>query len=157
MERIPLADRVDRLEAENRRLRRWGGAALVLALAVAALGQSAPHGTTVEAQQFVLKDAAGKVRVVQGMIEGASDLSFFDEKGRNRLSLQVMPDGTPRVSLRHADMKSGAKVLLLENGQTALQFFDATGQPRLVASLAADGAPFLQLRDETGKPLFQKP
>jgi len=57
-----LAERVTRLEAQNRRFRKAGIAALVVASAVAVMGQ-ARTSRVLEANEFVLKDNSGTVRV----------------------------------------------------------------------------------------------
>ncbi len=56
-----LAERLTRLEAQNRRFRKAGIAALVLASAVAVMGQ-ARTSRVLEANEFVLKDSSGAVR-----------------------------------------------------------------------------------------------
>jgi hypothetical protein len=50
-----LADRVAKLEAQNRRLKK------VVAAAIIAMGQ-APEKKVIEANEFVLQDASGKMR-----------------------------------------------------------------------------------------------
>jgi hypothetical protein len=56
-----LADRVAKLEAQNRRLKKAGIASFIVAAAVIAMGQ-APEKKVIEANEFVLQDASGKMR-----------------------------------------------------------------------------------------------
>src|SRR2546430_7774933 len=54
--------RVEDLEADVRRWRRAAMALVLSAVALTTLGAAVPRGRVVEAQKFVLKDAAGGVR-----------------------------------------------------------------------------------------------
>ena len=70
-----LAERVERLERENRYLRRMGAVVLIGALVLLGGGAYLADGPkTVEAKEFVLRDRDGK----------------------ERLEMFVGPDGTPR-------------------------------------------------------------
>ncbi len=53
-----LTRRVEHLERENRRLKQFGIAALVLIAAVVAMGQARP-ARTIEAEEFLLKMQTG--------------------------------------------------------------------------------------------------
>jgi hypothetical protein len=80
-----LAARLEALERENRRLRRW--AALALASLAALAGVGAARETTpriVEARQFVVRDDAGRIRARLGIAspEGAARLTLQDADGR---------------------------------------------------------------------------
>lgn len=61
-----LTHRLDRLERENRWLKRIGGVVLVGLAAVVLMGQAGPRNRIVEAEKFVLVDKGGKVRAVLG-------------------------------------------------------------------------------------------
>jgi phosphohistidine phosphatase SixA len=56
-----LAERVAKLETQNRRFRKAAIASLVVASAVAVMGQARTSGV-LEADEFVLKDNSGTVR-----------------------------------------------------------------------------------------------
>src|SRR5262245_40481710 len=99
--------RLDRLERQNRALRLTvlalvtAGAAL--ALGQAAVGRAQPGAPevrvkVVEAERFVVRDAAGKERVI--LFVDNSDpqnrrarLAFFDEQGQFRMGGSVGPNG----------------------------------------------------------------
>lgn len=89
-----LTDRVEALERENRRLRRWGGlGVLALAVVVAAAWQS-PAAEVVETTELRLVDADGtlRARLGPGDPEDGGDgvtLSFADRTGQGSLSLGV--------------------------------------------------------------------
>src|SRR5512138_168029 len=89
--------RLERLEQQNRRMKSMGSL-LFLGVATALLmGQSqcnsnkssvSRQSDTVEAQEFVLRDASGKARLNIGMTSGLGpELSFLDAKGTKRLCL----------------------------------------------------------------------
>jgi hypothetical protein len=76
-----LESRISALEIEARRLRRLA-ALLVAAIAgLAAIGAT-PRATTLEARQFVVRDAAGRLRALLGINElGDSRLRLHDAEG----------------------------------------------------------------------------
>ena len=61
-----LVLRLDRLERENRRLKRIGALVVVVISGVFMMGQALPKNRIVEAEKFVLKDTGGKVRAILG-------------------------------------------------------------------------------------------
>src|SRR5262245_44201281 len=129
-------DRVSALKAGNRDLRRvlgrfrLGGALLAVGLIAYAAWHTLFVGpiraTTVEAQRVIVRDAAGRVRLVLGTDEGlppefrAKDnpgVLLCDERGALRAHLYASeeltglglydPDGMPRVALTHRNGWSG--------------------------------------------------
>lgn len=100
-----LATRIERLEDENRRLkrsaRRW-------ALGLAALGGVAVLSSmtsvvckTVWAERFVLKDAGGRDRGFITAYEtgGAPQFALLDARGKQTLSLGVDDDGRAYIEV----------------------------------------------------------
>lgn len=87
-----LATRVDRLERQNRRLKRGALAVLLVVASFIAMGQARPN-TGMEAQRFTLRDAKGAKRaelVLDSETPQSSlnpMLRFFDEKGNETLTL----------------------------------------------------------------------
>ncbi len=92
-----LARRLDRVERENRRLKRAGIVAVAVIAAVVLMGQATGSkvAKVVEAERFVVRDASGNTRAVLGstVLEttqtGAvekrppSSLVLFDKEGRS--------------------------------------------------------------------------
>jgi hypothetical protein len=95
-----ILTRLDRLEAQNRRLKRAGVGALVIAAAVLLMGQARPV-RTVEAQNFLLKDANGTVRARLSIeLADRPTLSLLDAHGSPLVSLAGGQD--PFLTLNRA-------------------------------------------------------
>jgi hypothetical protein len=81
LEMQQVMDRLERVEAQNRRLVR-GGLALVLLCGSALLIAEKPFARDIEAERFTLKDAAGKVRAELAMTEaGGPELVLYSDGG----------------------------------------------------------------------------
>jgi hypothetical protein len=74
--------RLEKVERQNRRLRGAGIAVLVLAVAGLLMGQAMPKARIVEAEGFVLKDGAGKVRAGLAVVKAGPVLRLSDENGK---------------------------------------------------------------------------
>lgn len=135
-EPIPLTvlRRLEKLERESRWIKRAGLAASLLAMCAFIMGQARPS-RTLEAERFVLRDAAGRMRADLGMLPygiGPS-LSLYDADGRSRVELSA---------LKTAD-----------TNQSALTFLDEKGKMRASFGIVAD-RPGLALSDAEGKVIW---
>src|ERR1035441_5993119 len=86
-----MHDRLLKLERQNLRLKRIGAAALVVVVSLLIMGQaSQKKKTTVEADEFVLRDDRGNVRAKLLMNEATPnpEMLFFDETGKTMLALE---------------------------------------------------------------------
>jgi hypothetical protein len=100
MQENELLQRAERLE---QRIRRWKLAALVLLLVclvllLAGFDYAQPNlvkARSVEAQNFVLRDADGQIRARMAVGEDGPRLSFFDEHGKVISSLPLKPEMRP--------------------------------------------------------------
>jgi len=100
MQQTELIQRMERLERGSHR---WKLAALVLLLGCLVLllaGFDYPQpnlvkARSVEAQNFVLRDADGQVRARMAISEDGPRLSFFDEHGNLVSSLPLKPEMRP--------------------------------------------------------------
>jgi len=80
-ELIEVFGRLERVEKENRRLRRIGLVVTILAGSLMLMGQ-APRNSTVVAEKFVLKDVGGRVRGELGMLcHNSPCLRLYDNDG----------------------------------------------------------------------------
>ncbi len=103
-----LARRVDRVERENRLLKRAGVLALAVIAALVLMGQgtmkTAPPGKPgkiVGAEQFIVHDARGGVRAELGTLpNGTVRLVLYDRgnPGETRVILSAGPETSPALS-----------------------------------------------------------
>jgi len=142
-----LGHRLDELERDNRRLKRYTTTmlvvvALVLGLGAALVFYSGKVGLpgsplTVSAQQFVLRDSKGTIRGAWGVTDdGSAGLSFADTADRKLAVLGLLPDHT--TSLVLTDPGGIPRVVLgvQGNGSSNIVFADQTGSTR--AGLGVD-------------------
>lgn len=156
-----LGRRVDALERENQRLKRYGTltTALVggmLLLNAAMLGaMRAREGRVadvVEARRFVLRDADGHVRSVLAVgNDGAARLVLQDRDGRERLKMALLADGSPGMSFADREGRSRAVLGLLADETSTLVFADRSGKTRAVLGLSPDESSTLVFADRNGE------
>ncbi len=101
-----LAERVAKLEAQNRSFRKAFMAALVAASAVAVMGQ-ARTSRVLEANEFVLKDTSGTVRAhLYADTTIGPTLTFYSEK--NHISASLHGGEEPLLYLNKAENKGSS-------------------------------------------------
>lgn len=155
-----LVDRLDRLERTNqtlasecRRWRRGAGAVLVVGMVLGLAGakeiERIPR--TLAAQNFVLRDEAGRVRASLGFrADGTPGFALMDEQSRVRLALDLCADGAPAVNLYDKDGTLQSALAVRPDGSPGLGFFDAQ-MVRLSLDLGPNrSAPGLSLYDREG-------
>lgn len=97
---IDVVRRLERLERENKNLRRAGLAAVALT-GVAFLASASAVCKTVWAERFVLRDTSDRERAVLTAYEtgGTPQLSLLDANGKAALSFGVADDGVAFMEL----------------------------------------------------------
>src|SRR3989441_9612261 len=142
---IDLAQRIERLERQNRLFKGAAMAVVLAIVAVVVMGQAAPRTSTVEAQKFVLKDKTGKIRAVLG--EGPDNeigLLVYDGKQRPRAMIAVDDNDMPVI--RVSDDAGKERVVL-----DAISGVRVEGNgPRVVLGVQHGNEPALQLIDKDG-------
>jgi len=144
-----LSARLDRLERENRRMRRAGGVLLAGLAALVLTGQALPAGAprVVEAELFVLRDSGGSTRaVLHTQADGSPSLDFRDAAGRPRASLGVQGDAA-HFGLTGTSGKGGTFLRTQANGRPSLILADANGTRRATLFLSDDGSATLAFSD----------
>lgn len=146
--------RLQRLEREARVLRGLVAAAVLLLLGQGLLDTAPaeaarPRGgirdrLSVEAESFVVRDDAGKIRAKLGMDRAvnAPVLYFYDQGGRGRMVLELDGNGRPRLALNAA---GAVPSILLGGPDQSLQFFDQKQDVRVQLSLEKSGEPVMVL------------
>lgn len=134
-----LIQRLDRLERDNRRLRRTATLLLLGGLAMVLMGQAPVDrvaantvvAQTLEAHSIVLRDARGRVRVLlESETAGPVTMTVADKQGRERLALGVGPAGGVGVVFRDK-----------EGTVRAAMGVGPTGRPYLVSRRLANAGP----------------
>ena len=157
-----LLDRLDAVEADNRKLRRLslaliGLTAVLAGLAVAIMVVAARYGlpgTTadiVAARQFVLRDATGNPRGLWGT-DDSSAVRFLlsDASRRPRVRLSLLEDGGAGISLIDSVGSSRVVLALLPDASASIVLADASGRTRSVLGVAPDGSSTLIFADRSG-------
>ena len=140
-----LANRVEKLETQNRRLKKVGIAIALLASAVVVMGQ-APTSKVIEANEFRVKDANGRVRAKFFMSEGLGPrLDLFDEDENPMVSLF----GIGRIGTLSLGSTSGSsRSVILEPNLGLL----LTGDAGAISATTSKGlgGPVIRLSDNEG-------
>jgi hypothetical protein len=156
-----IAHRLDELERDNRRLRRYTTmmlivVAMVLGLGAALIWYSVRSGLpgspiTVSARQFVLRDSDGTVRGAWGLgDDGAVRLALNDGEGRQRVRLSLLRDGSAGLSFADSADRKLAVFGLLPDYTTNLALTDPAGIPRAVLGVSPNGSSNLVFADRSG-------
>src|SRR2546429_7574119 len=115
-----LKPRLDRLERENRWLKRLGTFVLVGATALALMGQQRGPAPVVEAQRFLINDpASGKARAALSLLQdGSVGLSLISVDGKS-LSLSADAGGEAGVRVVGGDKTTRAGAFCRAEGTPA--------------------------------------
>jgi hypothetical protein len=160
-----LAERLEQLEQENRRLVQLLGrsehrrgllrrlrvpATLVIVLAlIGAGGEDKPK--VVQANRVELQDAKGKARAFLGVFGDKPGLIFLDEKGTTRLEIALESDARPAIRFISEDDKTQAALGVSPGGDRALTLYDKDERERLSFGTRENGFQFLNFLDEKGR------
>ena len=157
---MTLEERVTKLEAQNRRLKRGAAAALVIVVALLCMAQARPSPAALDATQFTLRDAQGRERLRMEVAQdgnpainildqegrlrsslGPHGISFYDDTGRMRTTLMsdllYMSDQRAHEIVHIQGDMHGAELLLfsgLGSGSTVLRADPAGSQLKLTGS-----------------------
>ena len=158
-----LADRLDHLEWEKRRLKLAAAVIMIAIAAVLLMGQATPSKVVevVEAQRFILRDSKGINRGgLQVMDDGRPILHLADENGLTRAELVVLSNNTPALYFydyergRDVDRKHLAWLGVSKHGSVTLALIDRERQSQ--AQLSGTG-PGLRFIDKDGKVIWSAP
>ena len=156
-----LMRRVERVERENQRLRRFvmmlaAGLAIVLALSAAMLvfsigGFPGRVAEVVEAKRFVLRDESGLARgAFELTADGGSELVLRDRDARERVRLALLPNGSPGLTFADREGRARAVLGVLPDETSTLVFADQRGRSRAVLGLSPDESSTLVFADRFG-------
>jgi hypothetical protein len=141
-----ILERIGKLEAQNRRLKRGSVAILALLSAVILMGQAAPSPRVVEAQRFILKDNDGNVRGWMGTIGKGSELSLGNVNAQPMMRLIVSTDAS---DLHFFGSRKSGMNLGLDSGNPDISMMGAEGNGEAGIRFGENG-PTLTLEDAKG-------
>ena len=181
-----IVKRVDRLEAQNRRLK-WGGISLLAVFsAFILMGQAAPTPRVIEAQRFVLKDAKGNIRSWWGLLGQGSEITLGTANKQPKMSLKVSDDasdlhffgnqnsgmnlgldsGDPSVSML-ASASNGGSGITVSAAEPSLVLKDGNGLSAILGAAQLKGSPEAEVKqtsaasvvllDKSGKIIWKAP
>ena len=156
-----LGHRLDELERDNRRLKRYTTTmlviiALVLGLGAALVFYSGKAGLpgspqTVSAQQYILRDSKGTIRGAWGVTDdGSVRIALSDGHGRQRVRLSLLDDGSAGLSFADTADRKLAVLGLLPDHTTSLVLTDPGGIPRMVLGVQGNGSSNIVFADQSG-------
>ncbi len=126
-----LTARLEKLEVQNRRLKRWGLVAGGALCTLAMFGAAAPLCDIVTGERLVIRDNSGRARVgIDAYHTELPGLTMHDSAGRERAKLAI--DAKGDVSLSFTDEKGAAKASYL---------FAANGAPKSDQPKTGDDTP----------------
>jgi hypothetical protein len=148
-----VTQRLDRVERENRLLKRIGAVTVAFVAAVILMGQATPSkvAKVVEAENFVLRDSSGTARAVLNVSGGSVNLALADQQGKHRAVLYVLDDGTAGLALRDKDLTRRNVLYLLPDGSSGLRLAGRDGQKRTDLVVLPDGSHGLILATQDGR------
>lgn len=148
-----LARRLERVERENRRLRRGAVAVVGVIVAAILMGQGGSKGRIIEAEGFHLMDAAGARR--GGLFtspDGAVGLALYGKDGKALAMLAVEADTSPSLWFTDKDGNTRVRLGIGSKENNAPFNLGAPGGKASVALFAKpDGTASLNLFDKEGK------
>lgn len=144
-----LTARLEKLERDNRRLRAFAVAALVLAAALSTIYATAPVPEKITAHEFDVVDGSGKARMKLRTIDGSPHTSLYDAQGKVRAAMGMTSDGSPSIVLLDAQGNLRAAMGVAPDGTPSIGLSDAQGYPR-VGMVLTPGGPGIWLSDPQG-------
>jgi hypothetical protein len=136
LEMRDVGARLERLERENRRLKKWG------ALAACALGGLGLFGFAAPA-------------ICDGLY--GERLVIRNNRGQERLTFDAYMTQTPTLGLHDATGRSRARLGLDDKGDVTLSLYDESGNAKASYKFAADVAPKTEEKARDEKPAKTDP
>jgi hypothetical protein len=161
-----LIERITRLEQQqaelrstNHRLRVAAGMLILFAGAIVIMGQAASVPTrSLEATQFLLRSADGRIRGVMGIgDDGSVGINLNDASGRSRITLDLAADGSPGLDFYDHNGRLRATLALGPAGTPGLGLYDPSGKLRTSLDVPAHETPGLAFYHRDGKPAWGVP
>jgi hypothetical protein len=160
MQEPELLARLEKLERENKRFRRLGVTAVVVAAALAGmyatrtvpLRDHAGVPGVVKAHELEIVDSRGKARIKLTTVMGGTYVTLLDSQGTTREGMFLGSDGSPHIALDDAQVKARLSMDVDSDGSPNVSLSDAQGQVPLDLGVGSDGSSEVRLSDTHGMP-----
>ncbi len=152
MTEAELAERIKRLERDNRRIKRLALAAFILVSALIFLYAERPVPQTLTARELDIRDSHGNLRIMLDTKSNEPGITFYDAQGNPREVMYVGADGSPDIAFYDVQGKPRAMIRTDAEGSPDIAFFDSQGKPRAGMGVDANGSPEITLSDAQGNP-----
>jgi hypothetical protein len=143
---LNVTQRLERLEQENRRLKRIGATALLAVGALFLMGQTAPKPKVhdlLRTRALVVVNAKGEPRaLMQVTDDDTATLSLGGFDARARLMIAATPDGRSSLALLDRQRVARAEMTLTEGKGVALMLRDKTGSAEAIGGVEDDGSTY---------------
>ena len=121
-----IEQRVEKLERQNRWMKRMGGLALAVVACVVLIGQGkAKELPDLVAKSLTIKDAKGKTRAELRIANQGVAFLLFDEAGVARASLFTLSNGAPMLNFRDKAGQTMALLTTVRGGACSLYLTEA--------------------------------
>jgi len=143
-----LVGRLEKLERDNRRLKGFGLAALVIATAFATIYATQPIPETIKAHEFEVVDGTGNRRVSMGVSPVTAYVMILDEKGNARGTLAFSDSRGSVLGLSDAQGEPCLALALSPSGHADIELSKGKGSAYL--GVDSSGLPNITLSDPQG-------
>ena len=141
-----ILNRLEKVEAEYRRLKICGVTAAIVIAAFVLMGQASTPPKVIEAERFVLKDSSGNIRGWLGLLREGSELTLGNSNKEPMMTLQVSEKAS---DLHFQGRENSGMNLGVDFGVPAISMAGQRGSGQATLRVN-DVGPSFRLRDSKG-------
>ncbi len=145
-----LISRLEKLERDNRRLKGFAFAVLVLSTALATMYATSPIPQRIKAHEFDLVDNSGNIRGSMLFFMGNAAISLLDAQGKRRAAMTVDTSGAPGIGVFDAQGILRAAMMVHTSGEPGIGLFGEQGKGAIAMRVTPSGEPSINLFDKEG-------
>jgi len=128
-----------------------GLAALVAVMAIGGMSEPEKVVEEVRTKKLVIVDDKGEARMTLVVLpDGMPRLSMSDEKGESRALFGLSTGDTPFLYMSDDKGEARMTLVVLPDGKSKLDMKDEKGHSRMTLMVLPDGTPILSMKDEKG-------
>ena len=112
-----IIERLEKLEKQNRRMKRVGGVFLAIVASLLLMGQAAAKHTF-DGTEFLLRDSKGVIRAKWTVTDKGPQLLFLDTNGDSRINLQASDSPLIRLDDKNGNFfLAGPPSIMIKNSE----------------------------------------